>query len=211
MEKVSKRQLERYPIYLNYLLSLRESGVSSISSPVMAKSLSLSEEQVRKDLQLVSSSDGKPKTGRDINELINDIQKFLGYKSVTNAAVIGVGHLGKALMNYKGFSEFGLNIVCGFDVDPSLINTEINGKGIYSLYFLSSKIEQHNIKIAILVTPKETAQGVADMLVNAGIKAIWNFVPVHLNINQNVAVENVNLASSLAILEHSLNRKGDEK
>ena len=210
MEKVSIRQLERYPIYLNYLLSLRESGISSISSPAIAKALSLSEEQVRKDLQLVSKSEGKPKSGRNIDELISDIQEFLGYKKVTNAAVIGVGHLGQALMNYKGFAEFGLNIVCGFDVDSSLIGTKVNNKEVFSLYSLSSKIEQFDVKVAILVTPKESAQEVANMLVNAGIKAIWNFVPVHLNINDKIAVENVNLASSLAILEHNLKQKGDE-
>ncbi len=209
MEKVSHRQLERYPVYLNYLLSLRDSGVENVSSPTIAKALNFSDEQVRKDLQIVTQSQGKPKLGRNINELINDIQTFLGYKIQKRAAIIGVGHLGGALMNYKGFKDFGLNIVCGFDVDDKLIGTFINEKEIFSLYQLSNKIEQLNIEIAILSTPSDSAQKVVDMLVNAGVKAIWNFVPVHLNINKNIAIENINLASSLAILEHKLKTKGD--
>lgn len=207
MEKVSNRQLERYPVYLNYLLSLREGGVEIVSSPTIAKALNFSDEQVRKDLQLVSQSQGKPKLGRNINELIDDIQTFLGYKVQRRAAIIGVGHLGGALMNYKGFKDFGLNIVCGFDVDTKLIGSFINNKEIFSLYQLSNKIEELNIEIAILSTPSESAQKVADMLTNAGIKAIWNFVPVHLNVKSDIALENINLASSLAILEHKLKIK----
>ncbi len=207
MSKISHRQLSRYPIYLKYLLDLRDSGEKTISSPKLAKALSLSEEQVRKDLQAVSKSEGKPKMGRDINLLINDIQSFLGYNSYTKAAVIGVGHLGKALMNYRGFNEFGLDVVCGFDVDSSLVGSEVNGKEIYSIYQLAAKLEELDIKIAILVTPIDAAQEMTNRLVNANVKGIWNFVPTHLNVPESVVVENINLASSLAILEHKLKEK----
>lgn len=207
MSKISHRQLSRYPIYLKYLLDLRDSGEKSISSPKLAKALSFSEEQVRKDLQAVSKSEGKPKMGRDINLLINDIQTFLGYNSYTKAAVIGVGHLGKALMNYRGFNEFGLDVVCGFDVDSSLMGSKVNGKEIFSIYQLAAKLEELDIKIAILVTPIEAAQEMTNRLVNANVKGIWNFVPTHLNVPDSVVVENINLASSLAILEHKLKEK----
>lgn len=207
MKQVSERQLERFPIYLKYLLSMRDSGLKTISSPMIANALSFSEEQVRKDLQVVSSNDGKPRLGRDINELIEDIKSFLHYDNLTKAAVVGVGHLGKALMNYKGFNDFGLDIICGFDIDSNLVGTEINGKDIYSVYQLSNKIEELGLEIAILAVPLSAAQDNADRLVNAGIKGIWNFVPVHLDVSDNVVIENINMASSFAILQHKLSNK----
>ena len=207
MKQVSERQLERFPIYLKYLLSMRDSGYMTISSPVIANALSFSEEQVRKDLQVVSSNNGKPKLGRDINELIEDIKAFLHYDNLTKAAVVGVGHLGKALMNYKGFNDFGLDIVCGFDIDSNLVGSQVNGKDIYSVYQLSNKIDELGLEIAILAVPLSAAQDNADRLVNAGIKGIWNFVPVHLNVGDDVVIENINMASSFAILQHKLSNK----
>ncbi len=207
MKQVSERQLERFPIYLKYLLSMRDSGYKTISSPVIANALSFSEEQVRKDLQVVSSNNGKPKLGRDINELIEDIKAFLHYDNLTKAAVVGVGHLGKALMNYKGFNDFGLDIVCGFDIDSNLVGSQVNGKDIYSVYQLSNKIDELGLEIAILAVPLSAAQDNADRLVNAGIKGIWNFVPVHLNVGDDVVIENINMASSFAILQHKLSNK----
>ena len=207
MKQVSERQLERFPIYLKYLLSMRDSGFKTISSPVIANALSFSEEQVRKDLQVVSSNNGKPKLGRDINEIIEDIKAFLHYDNPTKAAVVGVGHLGKALMNYKGFNDFGLDIVCGFDIDSNLVGSQVNGKDIYSVYQLSNKIDELGLEIAILAVPLSAAQDNADRLVNAGIKGIWNFVPVHLNVGDDVVIENINMASSFAILQHKLSNK----
>lgn len=207
MKQISERQLERLPIYLKYLLSMRDSGLKTISSPMIANALSFSEEQVRKDLQVVSSNNGKPKLGRDINELIEDIKSFLHYNNLIKAAVVGVGHLGKALMNYKGFNDFGLDIICGFDVDSNIVGTKINGKDIYSVYQLSNKIEELGLEIAILAVPLSVAQDNADRLVNAGIKGIWNFVPVHLDVKDDVVIENINMASSFAILQHKLSNK----
>ena len=208
MNKISEKQLERYPIYLKYLLDERDSGSINISSPKIAKDLSLSEEQVRKDLQAVTKNSGKPKSGRDINELIHDIQVFLNYDKLTKACVVGVGHLGQALLNYSGFNNFGLDIVVGFDVDSELIGKKINGVEVCSIYQIASKIEEKQIEVAILSTPSEVAQEVANRLVNAGIKGIWNFVPVHIKVNNNVAIENINMASSFAILKHKL-QNGD--
>lgn len=206
MEKISKRQLERLPLYLKYLYSLDDTEIDNVSAPMIASALGLSTEQVRKDIQLVSSSNGKPKQGRNVKELIEDLVSFLGYNEHDDAVVIGVGHLGQAFMNYKGFEKFGLNIVAGFDVDSKLIGTSINNKKIYDLYQLDSIIHELGVKIAILTVPSEVAQVVTNRLVNAGIKAIWNFVPTHLDVSEDIVVENVNLASSLAILSHKLKK-----
>ena len=204
MRKVSTPQIERYPIYLKCLLDMRESGVKTVSAPILSRELSFSEEQVRKDLQAVTRSNGKPKSGRDINELIEDIKLFLNYNSLTRAAVVGVGHLGKALMNYNGFNDFGLEIVCGFDNDSKLIGNKENGKDIYSIYQIGSKVEELGLEIVILATPSDVAQDMSERFINAGIKGIWNFVPTHLKVKPGISVENVNLASSFALLQHKL-------
>ena len=207
MKTISNRQLERFPIYLKYLLSIRDSDLVDISAPSIGKALGFSSEQVRKDLQVVAKSEGKPNRGRDINGLIKDIQSFLGYDVVDNAIIIGVGHLGKAFMNYAGFKEFGLNIIAGFDIDKSLIGQKINDKPIYDLTNLEEIMEYMNVKVAIISVPSSSAQDVVNRVVNIGIKGIWNFVPTHIAVPEDVVIENVNLASSLAVLSHKLRSK----
>lgn len=207
MKNISKRQLERFPIYLKYLLTLSDGENENISSPMIAKALGLSEEQVRKDLQVVANKEGKPNRGRNKNELIKDIQNFLGYENIDNAIIIGVGHLGKAFINYSGFKAFGLKIVAGFDIDKNIIGTTINEVKIYSLNDIEKVFDTLGAKIAILTLPSEVAQEVVDRLIKIGIKAIWNFVPTHIDVSEDVVIENVNLASSLAVLSHKFNLK----
>ena len=132
MKNISERQLERFPIYLKYLLTLSNDN-ENISAPMISRALGFSEEQVRKDLQVVTSKEGKPNRGRNKDELISDIQKFLGYQNIDNAVIIGVGHLGKAFINYSGFRAFGLKIVAGFDIDNNIVGTKINNIEIYDL------------------------------------------------------------------------------
>lgn|SRR5574344_1157971 len=207
LKGISPRQLERYPVYLKYLVSMHDSGVVNVSAPMIARALDLTEEQVRKDLQAISTSEGKPKAGRDVKELIEDLRNFLGYNNVSDAIIVGTGHLGEAFMNYKGFDTFGLNILAGFDSDNSKVGKIVNGKEIFSTDKLDNLIERLNVKIAILTLPSDAAQEITDKLVEAGIRAIWNFAPIHLNVPENVVVENVNLASSLAVLSHKLRIK----
>lgn len=204
---VSTKQLERFPIYLNHLLALKKEGKINTSAPQIAAVLGFSEEQVRKDLQVVTKSSGKPKAGRVIDELIHDINEFLGYGDTTGAVVIGCGHLGEAFMKYEGFLEYGLEILAGFDVASKKIGKIINGKKIYSMNNLEKIIMQLNVQIAIITVPSDEAQGVVDRLVNCGIKGIWNFANVHISAPDDVVIETVNLASSLAVLSHKLTDK----
>lgn len=203
-ENVSNRQLERYPMYLSHLLMLSEAGVVNISAPTIAAALHLNVEQVRKDLQAVSSSEGKPKFGRNVEELIADLKKFLGYNETNKAIVVGVGHLGQAFLNYSGFTRYGLDIVMGFDIDPLIVGSEINGKPIYSLDEIGKYLADSDIKIAVLTTPQGVAQEASDVLTKNGIRGIWNFTPIHLSHPLNVVVEDMNLASSLAKFSHRL-------
>lgn len=204
IKNASKNQLRRLPFYLSYLKARQAEGVESISSPQIATSLNLSEEQVRKDLALVSSKGGKPKIGRDIKLLIFDIEEFLGYKNSHSAILVGAGHLGRALMAHDGFASYGLNIIAAFDNDINKTDCIFNGKYIYSLSNLEEKCVELNARIGIITVPPQHAQKICDRLVNAGIKAIWNFANVVLEVPDDIIVQNENMASSLAILSNKL-------
>lgn len=205
MKSYSKNQLQRYPIYLKYFKQLAEEGVEDISSPKIAKELGYSEEQIRKDLQAVSDEAGRPKKGRNLQQLIDTLESFLGYRDSTTAVVIGTGHLGGALLNYPNFQEMGLSILAGFDVDPSKIGTTIGGKEIFALDKLPNLLPRLNAHIVIVTVPAQVAQNVVDIAVESGALAVWNFAPTHINVPDNIVIENVNLASSLAVLSHRLN------
>ena len=204
LKNPSKNQLRRFPIYLSYLKERYAEGVEYISSPQIAASLNLSEEQVRKDLNLVSSRSGKPKIGRDVKLLIFDIEEFLGYRDSRKAILIGAGHLGRALLAHDGFSSYGLDIVCAFDNDINKTECIFNNKHIYSLSELERITKEYNIHIGIITVPQQYAQETCDRLVSVGIRGIWNFTSRVLEVPDNVIVQNENMASSLAILSNKL-------
>lgn len=207
MKTYSKNQLQRYPIYLKYLKKLEAEGVKVVSSPMMAKELGYSEEQIRKDLQNVSDRPGRPHKGRDVHVLIETLESFLGYRTSTKAVMIGAGHLGAALMNYPNFEEMGLSIVAAFDTDPAKIGAEVRGKAIYSMSDFETLWPHLDAEIAIICVPAEESQKVVDLAIKAGAKGIWNFAPNHINVPKSVSLVTTNLASSLAVLSHSLNVK----
>ena len=204
IQNASKNQLRRFPIYLSYLRERQAEGMEFISSPQIALSLNLSEEQVRKDLNLVSSRSGKPKVGRDIKLLIFDIEEFLGYRDSRKAVLVGAGHLVRALMAHEGFVSYGLDIVCAFDNDIYKTDCIFNGKNIYSIGDLEKKCHELNVHIGIITVPQKYAQEVCDRLVAVGIRGIWNFTSAVLEVPDNVIVQNENMASSLAILSNKL-------
>lgn len=203
---VSKQTLQRLPLYLNYLKTRSKEGISNISAPIIADGLKLNEVQVRKDLALVSSG-GRPKTGYRIDGLIADIKAFLGYDNVNEAILVGAGQLGKALLSYKGFGEYGLNIVAALDIDEELIGSVVNGKQILSIEKMKDLCKRLNVHMGIITVPAENAQQVCDMLIESGILAIWNFAPVHLNVPEHILVQNENIAASLAVLSKHLIEK----
>ncbi len=203
--KFSNNQLGRYPIYLKYFKELLSEGVEFVSSPRIAAKLGYSEEQVRKDLQAVSLEAGRPKKGRSVKQLVEDLESFLGYHEAASAVLIGCGHLGGALLNFPAFEEMGLQILAGFDSNPELVNKTLGGKMVFPVDRLPELMGQLKANIAILTVPASYAQGVCDLAIASGAKAIWNFAPVQLEVKEGVVVENVNLASSLAVLSHRLN------
>lgn len=202
----SKATLERLPKYLSYLKEKKKDGTKNISSTIIADKLRLNPVQVRKDLALASSVAGKPKTGFDIFTLIKDIEKFLGYDNVNEAILVGVGGLGKALLSYDGFENYGLNIIAAFDNDKKLYNTIIKGKKIFPMDKLKELVKRMNIHMGIITVNKENAQEICDLMIEAGIKAIWNYAPVHLHLPDGIAIKNEDMASSLAILSKRLTK-----
>ena len=209
MEKkyISKNSLKRLPFYMNYLKEMKLEGRTHISSTVIAKGLSLNDVQVRKDLALVSRTGGKPKIGYEIEELINDIELFLGCRNNNLSILVGVGSLGHALLGYKGFEEYGLSIVGAFDSNEKVIGTLIKGVPVMRMSEITNFCSEKKVNIAIITVPAQYAQEVCDILVEAGIKAIWNFAPTKLEVNDDIIVQNENMASSLAILSRHLNEK----
>ena len=201
---ISKATLGRLPRYLEYLRNMPETR-RTISATAIAKALSLGDVQVRKDLAAVSGA-GKPKIGYETDRLITDIEIHLGHEELTNAILVGAGKLGKALLDYDGFEEFGVKIIAGFDCreDQLRINTQI--KEILHVQDLKTYVEKHKVKLGIITVSKSAAQEVCDTLVKNGIKAIWNFAPVNLTVPDDVFLKQENLALSLAHLNNQLSK-----
>ena len=202
-KEISKSVLKRLPGYLAYLKSMPEGSPDHISATALANALGLGEVQVRKDLALVSDG-GRPKIGYLRDRLMDDIEQFLGYDNTTDAVLVGAGKLGCAFLGYEGFGEYGLNILAAFDNDKSKEGVDESGKSILSIDKLPSFCKTHKVLMGIITVPANRAQEAADLLVENGIKAIWNFAPVYLDVPSNILVQNQNMATSLAVLSMHL-------
>ena len=201
-KKISKAVLKRLPGYLAYLKDRADTDTPYISATTLANALGMGDVQVRKDLAMVSDG-GRPKVGYLREALIEDIEQFLGYDNTTDAVLIGAGKLGQALMDHKGFEEYGLNILAGFDVKPSAEQTE-DGKPIYSMEMLEGFCRTNKVLMGIITVPAPYAQQVCDQLIKCGIKAIWTFANVHLEVPPHILVQYENMATSLAVLSMHL-------
>lgn len=208
-KEISKSVLKRLPGYLAYLKSIPEGGSPNISATALANALGMGEVQVRKDLAMVSDG-GRPKIGYLREHLIEDIEQFLGYDNTTDAVLIGAGKLGQALLDYRGFEDYGLNILAAFDTNPHFGSTD-NGKPIEHMDKLESFCRTHKVLMGIITVPASQAQGVCDQLIACGIKAIWNFTNVHLEVPANILVQNENMATSLAVLSMHLQAQIKDK
>lgn len=206
--QVSKKLLQRLPIYLNHLKSLPEDFIT-VSATTIANAVGLGDVQVRKDLARVSQ-DGRRRTGRSREKLIQDIEEYLDFATTTGSILVGAGKLGQALLDYSGFEESGLHVLAGFDICPSAPHSE-SGKPIYPMNRLESFCRNYDVRIGIIAVPKESAQAVCDALVACGIRAIWNFAPVRLRVPEHVLVQSEDLAVSLTTLRLQLKKRESGK
>ena len=193
---VSRKLLKRLPVYLNYLKNLPEDS-PNVSATTMARALELGDVQVRKDLAKIST--GRRRTGRNRHQLMLDIEEYLNFAEETGTIVVGAGKLGRALLDYAGFEEAGFNVMAGFDIEPSIDISE-GGKPIYPVSRLEHFCKHYDVHIGVIAVPAESAQCVCDSLVSCGVRAIWNFAPIHLQVPDYVIVQSENLAVSLTSL-----------
>lgn len=198
-KELSKAVLKRLPSYLAYLKSLPEDNAPYISATSIANALNMGEVQVRKDLAVVSKA-GKPKIGYPRADLVENISRYLCYDNTTDAILVGAGKLGQALLDYSGFAAYGLNILAAFDVAPAFSSS----KPILPMEELDRYCRENNVHMGIITVPAQYAQEVCDRMIQCGIKAIWNFAPVHLDVPRSTLVQNENMATSLAVLSMHL-------
>ena len=195
---ISKATLSRIPAYLKHLKGLPAS-VTEISATALAKQLSLGEVQVRKDLRALCGS-GKPKTGYKVGELTASLASCLSEKD-GGTVIIGAGKLGRALLDYAGFADYGLNILAAFDIAVAEPVASPKGKYIYPISALDSFCCKHNARIGIIAVPAEAAQQACNELYNAGIKMMLCLAPCKLIPPNDTIVRYENIAQSLAVLK----------
>ena len=195
--RISQVLLHRLPGYLNYLKSL-PGGDHYISATTIANALGLGDVQVRKDLAAISDA-GRRRTGRSRDQLIRDIESYLGFSSSAATVVVGAGPMGQAFLDYSGFDQSGLEILACFDRDPSVHHSR-RGRPIYPLSLLQEFCQTHRVRVGIIALPVEDAQAACDLLTGSGVRAIWNLSPTHLRIAPGVTVHNENFAASVSTL-----------
>ena len=204
---VQKSTLSRLPLYYSHIRKMQQQGEKYVSAATVAQSLNLNPVLVRKDLSGVSSVEGKPHAGFEIDTLLKDLSEFLGYNKVDEAILVGVGSLGRLILTNTEFSSMGLDITVGFDKDPDLVGLQIGSKYILPMEKMESYIKRTGVKIGIITVPADQAQSVCDQMVECGILAIWNFAFTLLNVPNGILVKNENLPSSLAVLSQQLAKK----
>jgi redox-sensing transcriptional repressor len=182
---------------------MKESGEEYASGTVVARELGLDPIVVRKDLAITGAV-GRPRLGFPMDDIITAIEEFLGWSNTTDAFLVGVGNLGTALLGYQGFEQHGLRIVAAFDANPKMIGKKVNGKTILDISKLPSLAKRMHVQIGILTVTASVAQHVADMMIEGGIRGIWNFTPTTLDVPEHVILQREELASSLAVLSHRL-------
>jgi redox-sensing transcriptional repressor len=198
--------IKRLPTYLHILKRLQAEGEEYVSTTALINELDFKPILVRKDLALMGIP-GKPRTGYCLKDMIKAIEDFLGWNKVDEAFLVGTGALGSALLGHKPFEENGLKIVAGFDIDPARVGKTIHGKKIYHLSELKELARRMNIKVGIITVPWQAAQEVADVLIEAGIKGIWNFSMLKLKTPPDVVCHNESLAGGLAVFSVKLQQQ----
>ncbi|MCI8421063.1 MAG: redox-sensing transcriptional repressor Rex [Clostridia bacterium] len=194
---ISEAVIKRLPRYYRHIKQLADSGVTRVSSNKIASVLNITASQVRQDLCNFGGF-GQQGYGYDVVKLKNELAVILGLDKEYDMIIVGAGNIGRALAGYKGFVDDGFFVRALFDIDPRC--TSINGIKVYEMDLLEAYLKQNNVDIAIIATQKDSAKSVADELIKYGVKSIWNFAPVELEVPEGVTVENISMSESLYVL-----------
>src|SRR3954454_4177771 len=206
MRKVAESTVRRLSLYLRFLEEFEGQGIETVSSGALASRGGTTSAQVRKDLSFFGSF-GKRGLGYPVPELANRLREILGLERRYRVAMIGAGKIGSALVQYRGFKQRGFDIVAIFDVDPNKVGRQWNGLTVQHIADLERELGEGPVDMAVLVTPAEAAQTVAERLVKLGVKAILNFAPLQLALPDDVVVKTVNLALELETLSYALTNR----
>ncbi|KRN23020.1 redox-sensing transcriptional repressor Rex [Lacticaseibacillus camelliae] len=204
---IPKATAKRLPLYYRYLNFLANSGTTKISSTELSEAVKVDSATIRRDFSYFGAL-GKRGYGYDVMDLLKFFKKILNQDRLTNVALVGVGNLGHALLNYNFRQANNIRISAGFDVNPDLAGTIQSGVPIYPMTDLIDQLRQQQIEIVILTVPTDAAQGITDDLVKAGIKGIMNFTPLRISVPAYVRVQNVDLATELQTLIYFLDHYG---
>lgn len=204
VKKISNAVIKRLPRYYRYLGELLENEVVRISSKELSERMGVTASQIRQDLNNFGGF-GQQGYGYNVDYLYSEIAKILGLENHYSVVVIGAGNLGQALANYTDFEKRGFVIKGLFDVNPRLVGISVRGIEVRDMDTVYDFVKDNNIDIAVLTVPKMKAPVIANDLVDSGVKGIWNFAPVDLEINDtHVVVENVHLSESLMTLSYRI-------
>ena len=209
-KEISQAVIGRLPRYFRYLGELKDQGVERISSQELSELMQVTASQIRQDFNNFGGF-GQQGYGYNVKYLYDEIGKILGLDQTHNFVIIGAGNLGRALGNYLNFERRGFLFRGIFDQNPALVGMNVRGVKVRPMEELETFIRENQIDIAVLTIPKTGAVGVADRLVQNGIKAIWNFAHVDLRVPEGIQVENVHLSDSLMKLSYNLSRYGKEQ
>lgn len=202
---ISQAVIGRLPRYFRYLGELKDEGVERVSSQDLSELMKVTASQIRQDFNNFGGF-GQQGYGYNVEYLYNEIGKILGLDQQHNFIIVGAGNLGRALGNYMNFERRGFIFKGMFDQNPELVGRDVRGVRVLPMESLEHFIREHEIEIAVLTIPKTSAEDVAEQLVKYGIKGIWNFAHVDLNVPEGVQVENVHLSDSLMKLSYNINR-----
>ncbi len=207
---ISQETIKRMIIYLRYLEIQRNKGINTISSKDVTSFLNVPPAQFRKDLSFFGGF-GKRGVGYDVDNLIRIIKEILGLNKRINAVLVGAGRLGTALIKYPGFSAINIDIIAAFENDPRKIGQSIKKVRIYNISDIKKFIKRHGVKVALLCVTSESAQSVADILADAGIKGILNFSPSVLILPEKIYVGNVDMASEIGNIVYHMEKNTSRK
>ena len=208
-KEISRAVIKRLPRYYRYLGELLESGTERISSGELSERMQVTASQIRQDLNNFGGF-GQQGYGYNVKHLHTEIGKILGLDQDYNMIIIGAGNLGQALANYVKFEKNGFLVKGLFDVNPDLKGVAVRGIEIRMISELPAFLQEHNIQIAALTLTKQYAKDMADLLVENGIRAIWNFAHTDLRLPKDVIIENVHLSESLMQLSYNISRYNKE-
>lgn len=198
--------IRRLPMYLRILRNFAEKGQERVSSGQLAEVMNIDSILVRKDLVLTGIV-GTPRIGYNISDLISSVEGFLGWGERLDVFLVGAGHLGTAILGYREMHDNSHRIAAAFDKDPAKLNSTIHGVRVHDIDEMPQLVDKMNVRLAILTVHPEDAQEVTDFLVKAGIKAIWNFTSVSLDVPESVTTHNEDLLSGLAVLSVRMARR----